>query len=62
MVFRNSLVDDIIVLEGLSKEKLQNSIAEISSKNTLIDLQYAVSKSLFSPYKHHALLLVQRKA
>jgi len=61
MSFRNSLVSDVIILEGLTKEELASKIKEVSAKLVIIDLQYAVTyKGLFKPYKHHAILLVQK--
>ena len=62
MSFRNSDIDEVIILEGLQKEVLAKKIKELSDKYTLIDLQYAVSdRREFSPYKHHVIILLQRK-
>lgn len=62
MSFRDSLVDDVIILEGLNKEMLHTKIMEVVTKHVIIDLQYAVSqKTLLKPYKHHAILLIQKK-
>jgi len=62
MSFRGSLINEVIILEGLKKETLAKTIEDISKKHIIIDLQYTVSnKKLFSNYKHHAILLVQRK-
>jgi len=60
MSFRNLHIDEVIVLEGLNKNKLAKIIHDFSIKHTIIDLQYAVTKSLFG-YYHHAILLIQRK-
>ena len=62
MSFRNSAIDEVVILEGLKKKELSKKIQEIAHKHIIIDLQYAVSdKKLFRAYKHHAILLIQRK-
>lgn len=61
MTFRNSAISKIIILEGFKKEELAYKIKDISNNYSIIDLQYAVTRLLFRPFKHHAILLLQRK-
>ena len=62
MTFRNSAIDEVVIIEGLKKEAVAEKIQELANKHIIVDLQYAVSdKGLFKAYKHHAILLIQRK-
>ena len=63
MKFRDMKIDDIIVLENLSKKGLENKLKELANKYYIVDLQFATyhTTAINAFTFHSALALVRYK-
>lgn len=61
MKFRDMEIDDIIVLEDLTKEELETELKNMANKYKLIDLQFSSIRGIVDGTLHSALALVRNK-
>lgn len=60
MKFRDMIIDDIIVLEDLTKNQLETQLKDMANNYEVIDLQFS-SITTSSGTLHSALALVRNK-